>query len=91
MARQFINIGTTPNDKTGDPLRTAFSKINQNFNELYTVTGGSVAELTELAQDYAAAGNKKGLIALVPALERLFEIKNATQMMEIPFIDGQIE
>ena len=67
MARQFINIGTTPNDKTGDPLRTAFSKINQNFNELYTVTGGSVAELTELAQDYAAEmfvnGEHSGLIA----------------------------
>jgi len=27
-----INVGTTPNDKTGDPLRTAFQKINTNFN-----------------------------------------------------------
>jgi hypothetical protein len=35
MARQTINIGTTANDGTGDPLRTAFDKINDNFIELY--------------------------------------------------------
>ena len=35
MARQIINIGTTANDGTGDPLRTAFDKINDNFAELY--------------------------------------------------------
>ena len=35
MSKQTINIGTTANDKTGDPLRTAFNKINQNFDELY--------------------------------------------------------
>lgn len=35
MAKQTINIGTGPNTKTGDPLRTAFTKINQNFTELY--------------------------------------------------------
>ena len=35
MAKQTINIGTSANDGTGDPLRTAFTKINQNFTELY--------------------------------------------------------
>ena len=35
MARQNINIGSTANDGTGDPLRTAFDKINDNFIELY--------------------------------------------------------
>jgi hypothetical protein len=35
MARQQINIGSTANDGTGDPLRTAFDKINDNFVELY--------------------------------------------------------
>lgn len=33
--QQHINIGTTPNDGTGDPLRTAFEKINDNFDELF--------------------------------------------------------
>jgi hypothetical protein len=36
MALQQINIGTTANDGAGDPLRTAFNKINQNFIELYS-------------------------------------------------------
>lgn len=35
MAQQIIDIGTTPNDGTGDPLRTAFDKCNDNFTELY--------------------------------------------------------
>jgi len=35
MAQEIINIGTTPNDGTGDPLRTAFTKVNENFTELY--------------------------------------------------------
>ena len=41
MARQEINIGTTANDGTGDPLRTAFDKINDNFVELYGTDGDS--------------------------------------------------
>ena len=35
MAKQMINIGSNANDGTGDPLRTAFNKINDNFTELY--------------------------------------------------------
>jgi len=34
MAIELVNIGTNPNDGEGDPLRTAFSKINNNF--IYT-------------------------------------------------------
>lgn len=35
MTQQIINIGNAPGDGSGDPLRTAFNKINQNFTELY--------------------------------------------------------
>jgi len=37
MAKQIINTGNAPNDGSGDGLRTAGGKINQNFNELYSV------------------------------------------------------
>ena len=61
MAKQTINLGT-PDKGDGDPLRTAFTKVNDNFTELYTLVG--VASLTELAQDYAAQmlvnGNHEG-------------------------------
>jgi hypothetical protein len=35
MAKQTINIGTSVNKGDGDPLRTAFTKINANFTEIY--------------------------------------------------------
>jgi hypothetical protein len=41
MAKQRINIGSAANDSTGDPLRTAFTKINDNFTELYANVGSS--------------------------------------------------
>ena len=34
MAIQTINIGTIANDGTGDDLREAFVKVNNNFAEL---------------------------------------------------------
>lgn len=38
MAKKIINIGRTANDRSGDPLRTAFAKVNDNFTELYNTT-----------------------------------------------------
>jgi hypothetical protein len=45
MSRQVIQIGTTDNDGTGDPLRSAYNKCNGNFAELYSAvvqSSGSV-------------------------------------------------
>jgi hypothetical protein len=36
MAQQIINVGATPNDGAGDPIRTAFIKSNNNFSQLYS-------------------------------------------------------
>ena len=36
MTQQIINTGNVANDGTGDTLRTAGIKINQNFSELYS-------------------------------------------------------
>jgi hypothetical protein len=41
MAKQTINIGTIANDGTGDPLRTAFTKVNENFTEVYNNSQGA--------------------------------------------------
>ena len=41
MARQTINTGATANDGTGDSLRNAGTKINQNFQEIYQFLGES--------------------------------------------------
>ena len=42
MSKQTINIGASPNDGTGTPLRTSFDYCNLNFTELYTALGGGV-------------------------------------------------
>jgi hypothetical protein len=34
MALQTLNVGTTVNDGTGDPLRTGMIKVNSNFTEV---------------------------------------------------------
>ncbi len=39
MAQQIIGIGASANDGTGDPLRTAFDKVNDNFTEKYNEKG----------------------------------------------------
>lgn len=36
MAKQTISLGSSANDGTGDTLRQAGLKINQNFDELYS-------------------------------------------------------
>jgi hypothetical protein len=41
MAQQNIDFGTFPNDPSADPVRAAFQKIQENFNELYTTTFSS--------------------------------------------------
>ena len=74
MAKQAIGIGSSANDGTGDPLRTAFDKINDNFTELYgtTMTERVVLDLTpQLGGDLDVNGNdlvstSAGNIALVP-------------------------
>lgn len=39
MSIQYVNIGTNPNDGTGDDLRSAFLKVNDNFQLLATIGG----------------------------------------------------
>lgn len=42
MTKQVIDIGTVANDGTGDTLRSAGTKINDNFTELYDKLGGNI-------------------------------------------------
>jgi hypothetical protein len=41
MAQEIINIGAVANDGAGDPLRTAFTKTNNNFSQLFAAGGVS--------------------------------------------------
>jgi len=51
MAKQVIGIGASANDNTGDPLRTAFDKCNDNFTELFNSTKSGNFILVESLSD----------------------------------------
>jgi len=50
MAQEIINIGAQANDGEGDPLRTAFAKINNNFTQLFS-TEFSTSEAYSVGTD----------------------------------------
>lgn len=78
MTKQLINIGQSANDKAGDPLRTAFSKVNNNFDELYNSVsaGGTISYTPTTATDW----NGTAPITIQEAIDRLaaaFKILNS--------------
>ena len=55
MARQDIYLGVEGNDGTGDSIREAFKKANENFTELYAVFGqGGTISFTALSDSPSA-------------------------------------
>ena len=63
MARQAIGIGITANDGTGDPLRTAFDKANDNFLELYMLQSDGTTAVAAPATAVGASGDYAGKTA----------------------------
>lgn len=41
MSQQIINLGSGPDTQTGDTISVAFTKVNDNFTELYSVFDGN--------------------------------------------------
>lgn len=74
MARQTINTGTVANDKTGDTLRQAATKMNANFSELYTLLGGDAlgagtTQLTDSGLDIVGTSFRTKIGAADPGSE----------------------
>ena len=60
MAKQTVNIGSSANDRTGDNLRTAFNKLNGNFDEIYLSVDSltsQVAAIQSGGSTNSASGN----------------------------------
>jgi hypothetical protein len=65
MAKTAIDVGSSANDGTGDPLRTAMQSTNSNINELYTLLGNGTTlsisgDVTMSAGAVAVADNVIG-------------------------------
>jgi len=64
MAQQIINLGTSANDGTGDNLRSAMDKTNDNFTELYGAN--SVSSNIAMSGQTISSYNTNGDIVLAP-------------------------
>ena len=74
MTRQLINTGTLPNDGQGDSLRDAGTKLNSNFNEVYTALGNGTT-LTVVQNNLFNATGANKIAFLYNALS---DLPNAT-------------
>jgi hypothetical protein len=59
---QTINIGTTANDGTGDTIRNAFDKVNDNFLEVYSLASNGLYAQTALSPPIVYASGEALLI-----------------------------
>jgi len=66
MAKQTVNLGSSANDGTGDPLRTAFDKINDNFDELYLYSTAATGNNITITGNTIASDNTNSNIILDP-------------------------
>ena len=57
MSQANINIGTVANDGTGDPIRTAMTKINSNFGEVYSAFAFNTSTNNVTAANTVTVGN----------------------------------
>ena len=62
MAKQTVDVGTSASDGTGDDLRVAFTKINENFSELYS---GNVQVTAANVRVYSVAGRDGNVVLTV--------------------------
>jgi hypothetical protein len=63
--QEYINIGETPNDGNGDPLRVAFGKINNNFSNLFFTTTTTSTAYT--------SGNAQSQVILEVPITRFYQ------------------
>jgi parallel beta-helix repeat protein len=63
VTQQTIGIGSTGNDGTGDPIRTAFTKANANFNDLYA---GGIKYLDRHFGNNVALAAASGVTVIIP-------------------------
>lgn len=62
--QQIIDYGAAPNDGTGDPLRTAFIKTDENFDNVWLA--GPVGSNITIANNVIQSNNTNGNITIKP-------------------------
>jgi hypothetical protein len=86
MTQQIINVGANANDGTGEPLRDAFTAVNENFSEVYAAgpvgtnvkISGNIVTTTITNLGLTLAGNGIGNIqansSIVPGTPGVYDL-----------------
>lgn len=83
MSQIIINTGNIANDGTGDPLRTAFNDVNNNFTQVFNAgpVGSNITIANNTIQTTNTNGNLRlatnGIGAIVPAANFVPDVPNA--------------
>ena len=56
--KKIIDVGVQGNDGTGDSIRDAFNKVNDNFNEIYSIFNQGRITLSQLDDGCSYIGNQ---------------------------------
>jgi len=99
MAQQIINTGEEPNDGTGEPLRSAFNAVNENFSEIYAagpvgtnvVISGNTIAVTGTNNNLVLSGNGIGEVqvnsTITPTVNSGFNIGSPTAQFSTVYAD----
>lgn len=85
---QTINMGTVPNDRTGDSLYVAFNKVNDNFVELYGLTSANkpVREVTDSSGEQSIDMSIDGIVKIAAYRDTMLSFTNISAGKEITVI-----
>ena len=104
MAQKIINVGTDANYGDGEPLRSAFIKVNENFTEVYAdisalKSGAIVADVkgtivgddsTILVDGVNSSINLAGTVKgdIIPDTNVAYDIGSATKRFKDLYLSG---
>ena len=90
MAYQTVNIGSSANDGTGDQLRTAFDKINDNFSEVYTELGGTSLSNVSITANTISTDDANGSLTIAPNGSGTIILANAVSASSNVSVTGKL-
>lgn len=90
MAKQTVNLGSSANDGTGDPLRSAFDKINDNFDELYLYSTAATGNNITITGNTIASDDTNGNITLDPNGTGRVVLATASELRFTDHVDNAI-
>ena len=87
MILEKISIGTTDNDNQGEPLRSAFDKINRNFDKLTDIVTYRLLEPTPTLENGTSIGDRKTLINISSVDVEVTQVTGLTVLTSLQIID----